>query len=107
MNKAELSKMLEEKVREKVGAGYEIPTYAMDLASTDRLKRDMGNHGRSIHPPEHERSEWEEYLSQVEAGTYHPDQVRTAPKPAQENSSPPAGESPACGSNGLWRVRRH
>ena len=39
MSKAELSKLLEEKVQEKVKEGFSIPTYALDAASRDRVKR--------------------------------------------------------------------
>lgn len=41
MNKAELSKLLDQKVQEKLQGGYSITTYAMDAASRDRVKRSL------------------------------------------------------------------
>lgn len=107
MNKSELSKLLAEKVQEKVNEGFSIPTYAMDAASRDRVKRAL--HPQS-HPIPHENNsaeEWEEYIKQVETGTYtpshRPHEILDA-LPTSADSKPSVHSS---GSVGLWKARRH
>lgn len=70
MNKAELSKLLEEKVSDKLKDGYEILNYAMDAASRDKLKRDLKVHGRNVPHEDGKEDEWRNYLWQVERGIY-------------------------------------
>jgi hypothetical protein len=60
MDKAELSKLLEDKVQEKLQDGYTITTYAMDAASRDRLKRGLKPHSSPTHHDECAGAEWEE-----------------------------------------------
>jgi hypothetical protein len=107
MNKPELSKLLEEKVQEKIKEGFTIPTYALDAASRDRVKRALHPQSHSVPHENHSTEEWEEYIKQVEAGTYAPthraQETREAPQPST-NSKP--SDHP-CGSTGLWKARRH
>ena len=105
MNKAELSKMLDQKVQEKLQDGYSITTYALDAATRDRVKRALKPQPQVIEHQDDTAEEWHDYLSKVEAGTYQPDK----PKPSIE--APPAISSnnvanPGAGSVGQWRVRR-
>ncbi|AXH60200.1 hypothetical protein [Pseudomonas amygdali] len=106
MDKAELRKMLDEQVAAKVGEGYTITTYAMDVASTDRVKRAMGYQGKA---PEHEdgSAEWSSYLHEVEAGTYVPERIKKPVSIQTGQSAPQPGQEGASGTVGLWKVRRH
>lgn len=106
MDKAELRRILNEKVEEKVAEGYTITTYAMDVASTDRVKRELSPHGHAI-PHEDESPEWESYLKQVEAGTYVPEQVTAQPVAQPEKPMTQPGHEGVSGSVGLWKARRH
>lgn len=106
MDKAELSKMLEAKVLEKLQAGYQITTYAMDAASRDRLKQGFKPQG---HPPQHDENThpiWDGYVKQLEDGSYVSEQQKSeiATAPADLKKQP---EGQTCSSPGLWRVRRH
>lgn len=105
MDKAELSRLLSEKVQEKLNEGYSIPTYALDAASRDRVKRELKPHGHTIPNENRETEEWQDYLQQVETGTYKPE----SPKPLLETplaTSTPAADA-GSGSGGLWKARRH
>jgi hypothetical protein len=108
MDKAELRRMLDQKVAEKVDSGYKIPTYAMDLAATDRVKRELCPKVSASPPVEPEHDEWNEFLSSVESGAYKPERVRVAPliEPVEivQRSGP---QAEASSSVGLWKVRRH
>lgn len=106
MDKAELRKMLDEQVAAKVGEGYTITTYAMDVASTDRVKRALGHHG---HAPEHEdgAAEWSSYLQDVEAGTYVPETTRQPANTKAEKAPAQPSQEGSSGSVGLWKARRH
>lgn len=106
MDKTELSRMLSEKVEAKVAEGYSITTYAMDVASTDRVKRELGPHGHAI-PHEDESAEWKFYIKQVQAGTYVPEQVTSQPAAQPENTVTQPGNEVVCVSVGLWKARRH
>lgn len=48
MTKSDLRQMLEMKVEEKIGQGYEIPAYAMNVAATERLKHGLKAHFRPM-----------------------------------------------------------
>ena len=107
MSKAELSKLLEEKVQEKVKEGFSIPTYALDAASRDRVKRALHPQSHPVPHENHSAEEWEEYIKQVEAGTYAPSHRAHE---TQEAPHPPTNSKPSdhsCGSVGLWKARRH
>lgn len=106
MTKAELRQMLENKVEAKVGQGYEIPTYAMDVAATDRLKHDLKPHARPMDHDDQKERDWAEFLSQAEAGSYQPETRSLAHTPAvPDGKALPSTTS--TGSVGLWKVRRH
>jgi hypothetical protein len=107
MSKAELSMLLEQKVQDKIRDGYSITTYAMDAASRDRVKRSLKPLTHHVEHHDDTAEEWQEYLSQVEAGTYQPEVTRV------ELDSPP-NVSPgkevtttASSSTGQWKARRH
>lgn len=107
MDKSELRKMLDEKVAAKVEEGYEIPTYAMDVATTDRVKRQLGHQGHAV---EHEpvSSEWDMYLTKVESGTYVPRKLKApveiSPVLPVTTQSP---ERNGSSTSGTWKARRH
>lgn len=104
MDKAELSKLLEDKVQEKLQDGYTITTYAMDAASRDRLKRGLKPQANPTHHDDSAGAEWEEYLMQLEVGgcAKEPRKViLPEPKTAE------AVHTDQAFSSGLWRVRRH
>ncbi|WP_408601971.1 hypothetical protein [Pseudomonas sp. PLMAX] len=104
MDKAELSKLLEDKVQEKLQDGYTITTYAMDAASRDRLKRGLKPQANPTLHDDSAGAEWEEYLMQLEVGGYAPDSRRSImPEPKTAEA---VHTDQAC-SSGLWRVRRH
>lgn len=104
MDKAELSKLLEDKVQEKLHDGYTITTYAMDAASRDRLKRGLKPHSSPTHHDETAGAEWDEYLFQLEVGVNVPD-TRKAHKTVTRDE--PVCTDQSSSSSGLWRVRRH
>lgn len=107
MNKAEMSRILEEKVQEKLKEGYSIPTYALDAASRDRVKRGLQPQGHPVPHDDQSSTAWQEYIRQVEEGIYEPD--RSA-KHSKVVTSSPAESIPvvvACGSVGLWKAKRH
>lgn len=106
MDKAELSKLLSEKVQEKLNEGYSIPTYALDAASRDRVKRELQPHGHTIPNENRETEEWQDYLQQVETGTYKPASRKPLDTP-QPTSTPAADQYAGSGSAGLWKARRH
>ncbi|MCF5374143.1 hypothetical protein [Pseudomonas syringae] len=58
MDKAALSRLLEEKVQEKLAQGYSIPTYAPDAASRDRVKRELMPQAHTIEVDNTEGEEW-------------------------------------------------
>lgn len=105
MDKAELSKLLEDKVQEKLQDGYTITTYALDAASRDRLKRDLKPHPSPTHHDDSAGAAWDEYLMQIEVGGYAPES-RKAILP-EAKTSEPVHTDQSCSSSGLWRVRRH
>ncbi|WHT75592.1 hypothetical protein [Pseudomonas rhodesiae] len=108
MNKAELSKLLEEKVSDKLKDGYEILNYAMDAASRDKLKRDLKVHGRNVPHEDGKEDEWRNYLWQVERGIYQ-GEARTKQvqiETVQTLQPASAGETTSS-SAGLWKARRH
>ena len=104
MDKAELSKLLEDKVQEKLQDGYTITTYAMDAASRDRLKRGLKPHSSPTHHDASAGAEWEEYLFQLEVGGNLPDTQR-AHKNVTTRDEPVISDQ-SSSSSGLWRVRR-
>lgn len=106
MNKAELSKLLEEKVQEKVNEGYSIPTYAMDVASRDRVKRALHPQSHAILHENHADEDWQEYLKQVEEGTYEPGRHALVVKTPDTSVASSIGET-GSSSAGLWKARRH
>ena len=99
--------MLEEKVQEKIKEGFNIPTYALDAASRDRVKRALHPQSHPVPQENHSNEEWEDYIKQVEAGTYAPThqarKIQGAPQTTQ-NSKPIDHH---CCSTGLWKARRH
>lgn len=107
MDKAELSKLLEEKVQEKLKEGYSIPTYALDAASRDRVKRGLNPQSHAIPHENHTAEEWQDYLRQVEGGTYEPERPRHEIEVTPPTSGTPKAGDQACGSVGLWKARRH
>ncbi|MFK3607862.1 hypothetical protein PVE_R2G0544 [Pseudomonas veronii 1YdBTEX2] len=108
MNKAELSKMLEGKVAEKLQDGYEILNYAMDAASRDKLRRDLKIHGHNIPHEDGKHEEWQNYLWQVEHGLYRGEAPpkRVSVETLQPGEPANAGELNST-SAGLWKARRH
>ncbi|HEE9764355.1 hypothetical protein [Pseudomonas putida] len=107
MDKAELSRLLELQVQEKLKEGYSITTYALDAASRDSLKRGMKSKGHALPHENRTEEDWQVYIHQLDLGTYKPD----TRKPVIEASPTstldrPAGEK-GSGSVGLWKVRRH
>ncbi len=105
MDKAELSRLLEDKVQEKLQDGYTITTYALDAASRDRVKRGLRPQSHAIHHDEGDGAAWNDYLMQLEDG----EQVSNSPKSpvtlTYRESEPVTAPSSSC--SGLWRVRRH
>lgn len=107
MDKAELSKLLEDKVQEKLQDGYTITTYALDAASRDRLKRGLKPLTNPTHHDDCAGAAWGEYLMQLEVGGYVPDSPKT-PMPLATREEPVStDQSSSSSSSGLWRVRRH
>lgn len=106
MTKAELRQLLQTKVEEMVEQGYEIPTYAMDLAATDRLKHGLKPHARPIDHDDQKEQEWAEFLSQAEAGTYQTNTRRLSHAPTKTHGKETASTA-GTGSIGLWKVKRH
>lgn len=108
MDKAELSKLLENKVQEKLQEGYTITTYALDAASRDRLKRDLKPHSCPTHHDDCASPEWDAYLKQIEVGEYKPDLPATRKErtPVTTSEQPVSSEH-SSSSAGVWRVRRH
>lgn len=106
MTKSELRQMLEMKVEEKVGQGFEIPTYAMDVAATDRLKHGLKAHSRPMDYDDQKEREWMEFLRQVEIGIYKPESNPLAHAPAKPQEKDLLSMA-SSGSVGLWKVRRH
>jgi hypothetical protein len=105
MDKAELSKLLEDKVQEKLQDGYTITTYAMDAASRDRLKRGLKPQANPTLHDDSAGAEWDEYLMQLEVGGSAPDSRKTIiPEP---KTSEAVHTDQSCSCSGLWRVRRH
>lgn len=105
MDKAELSKLLEDKVQEKLQEGYTITIYALDAASRDRLKRGLKPQSNPTHHDDCAGAAWEECLFQIEVGGYVPD-PRKAPMRAATREEPVCTDQ-SSSSSGLWRVRRH
>lgn len=106
MNKADLSRYLEEKVQEKVKDGFSILTYAEDAATRDKVKRDLARHAPQVLHENHTQEEWEAYIHQVESGTYKAEPTRRAPDlfpPASPAQATPSGTA---SSPGLWKARR-
>ena len=106
MNKADLSKFLEEKVQEKVNEGYSIPTYAEDAASRDKVKRELAPHTHRVLHENHTQEEWENYIHQVESGTYKAEPTHRAPDLALPASPAQATPSANASNPGLWKSRR-
>jgi hypothetical protein len=107
MNKAELSRLLEQKVQDKISDGYSITTYAMDAASRDRVKQSLKPLTHQVEHHDDTAEEWQEYLSQVEAGTYQSGGARL--EIDSPPNVPPGKEATtiASSSTGLWKARRH
>ncbi|MBI6882352.1 hypothetical protein [Pseudomonas putida] len=106
MNKSELSKLLDQKVQEKLQGGYSITTYAMDAASRDRVKSSLKPPSHKIEHHNDAFQEWQEYLSKVESGTYQPEHVR--PTTETPSIKPEADAVPTASSSvGQWKARRH
>lgn len=107
MDKAELSKLLEQQVQDKLRQGYSIPTYALDAASRDRVKRGLKPHGHELPHENNAAEHWQEYIRELEtgAGTFIHE------RPAPETSIPTPESSitcnQSCSSAGLWKARRH
>jgi hypothetical protein len=107
MNKAEMSRILEEKVQEKLKEGYSIPTYALDAASRDRVKRGLHPQGHPIPHDDQSAAEWQEYIRQVEEGTYEPNRHGNHRETQILSPSVSTTATTASGSVGLWKARRH
>lgn len=108
MNKAELSKLLDEKVADKLKGGYEILNYAMDAASRDKLKRNLKVQGHRIPHEDCRQEEWLDYLWQVEQGLYRGAEPLGQAKVETNLPEPPANAGKSDSSSaGLWRARRH
>jgi hypothetical protein len=108
MNKAELSKLLEQKVADKLQGGYEILNYAMDAASRDKLRRDLKVHGHQIPHEDCRQEEWRDYLWQVEHGLYRGEEpLRQAKVEIIQPGQPASAGESNSSSAGLWKARRH
>jgi hypothetical protein len=106
MDKAELSRLLEDKVQEKLQEGYTITTYALDAASRDRVKRGLRPQSHPTHHDDCAGAAWNEYLIQLEDGEHVSKSPRTPVTLTYAESVPSvAGQASSC--SGLWRVRRH
>ncbi|KAF0253454.1 hypothetical protein [Pseudomonas putida] len=99
MDKAELSRLLEQQVQEKLKEGYSITTYALDAASRDGLKRSLKAKGHAVPNENHEAEDWQDYIEQL--GSSGPKAVERR----YVDSAPPSPSS--SGSVGLWKARRH
>jgi hypothetical protein len=80
MTKQELSIFLDQKVQEKVGQGYSITTYAMDVATQNTLRRNLKPNLPAAKPENQSEQQWQTFLQQVKDGTYVPEKD----EPAQE-----------------------
>lgn len=108
MNKVELSKLLEEKVSDKLKDGYEILNYAMDAASRDKLKRDLKVHGRNVPHEDDKEDEWRNYLWQVKSGIYQGEaRTKLVPIETVQTLQPASAGETSSSSAGLWKARRH
>lgn len=107
MDKAELSRLLEQKVQEKIMDGYSITTYALDAAARDRVKHGLLPHTHAVPLEDHEEEVWQAYIKQVEEGTYQPERrkpgIVIASAAAKESTQVECGRS----NSGLWKARRH
>lgn len=107
MDKAELSKLLNAKVRDKLQEGYAITTYAMDAASRDRLKRELKPQSNPVQHDDSAGEAWDEYMVKLKveesaSGSSHAKSLSPPPK-ALVDISP----SPGTSSTGVWKVKRH
>ena len=106
MNKADLSRYLEEKVQEKLKDGFSILTYAEDAATRDKVKRDLAHHAPQVLHENHTQEEWENYIHQVESGTYQAEHTHRAPDISKQVSPTQDTPSGTATSAGLWKARR-
>lgn len=105
MDKAELSRLLEQQVQEKLKEGYSITTYALDAASRDGLKRSLKAKGHAVPNENHEAEDWQDYIEQLGSGASKGVERSYVSDSAQSVS---ATQSPSSsGSVGLWKPRRH
>lgn len=107
MDKAQLSKLLDAKVQEKLQEGYAITTYAMDAASRDRLKRELKPQAHPVHHDESTDEAWGEYLIQLEVGETASEKPQSKIAPSAPKASTENCPAPSSSSTGLWKARRH
>lgn len=105
MDKAELSRLLEQQVQEKLKEGYSITTYALDAASRDGLKRSLKAKGHVVPNENHEAEDWQDYIEQL--GSSAPKAVERSYVSDSAQSVSSAQSPSSSGSVGLWKVRRH
>lgn len=106
MDKAELSRLLEQQVQEKLKEGYSITTYALDAASRDGLKRSLKAKGHAVPNENHEAEDWQDYIEQLGSGALKKAVERSYVSDSAQSvtSAQPPSSS---GSVGLWKARRH
>ncbi|HEP8970202.1 TPA: hypothetical protein VDU83_002540 [Pseudomonas aeruginosa] len=103
MDKAELSKLLEQQVQSKLAEGYSITSYALDAAARDRLKRGLKPLGHAIPHENQTDEEWKDYLDHLEAEAKKSCQAARPVRKAAEALK----EEPSKVRSGIWNVCRH
>ncbi|MHC5195041.1 hypothetical protein ACYSUW_14900 [Pseudomonas frederiksbergensis] len=107
MNKAELSKLLDQKVQEKLRDGYSITTYAMDAASRDRVKQGLKPQSHQFDHHNETAEAWQEYLQTVESGAYQPEKSKALGSNITVTPAEQIVNQVVASGVGLWKVRRH
>jgi len=72
MDKNALRELLAQQVQQKVDSGYEVKTYAADLAGQDALKRSLSMPVAQRAPKKKDADAYDLYLESVKNGTYTP-----------------------------------
>jgi hypothetical protein len=98
---------LAEQVEAKVKEGYTVNTYAMDVATADRLKQSLKVQGHEVLHDTSPTDEWVDYLKQVQGGTYKPQHSGIKPFQPVPTTEPVPSSDGASGGVGIWRARRH
>lgn len=103
MDKAELRRLLEQQVQDKIKEGYSVTTYALDAASRDSLKRGLKAKGHEVPNENHAAEAWDDYIHHLDVESHKP----AAPRALREVVVPEQSIQPASSSAGLWKARRH